>query len=351
MSFSPVYLLGMKRTPYLGNYLVSRQEEADWELLILRSLIKEAFRGIVPEYMIHSCSLIADRGAQLDCLKKDFEKIPTLFFRMDSSAFYGIEALWAASMHLETLSHYYLRGGGLHSSNEKAFILSERISREELFEREALDIFTHEKIIKLEKLSAEGVFSPEILPVLLKEHVSSVQYFDLLPNKSFSLEDLLSLPALVDKIRGTLTQGNSSSLSTAYAGLALSRHLEKAELEINEIRFFKAINELTWKEFVCQSLRQWEEVIKRKLSDYSLIEFVEISAAQSLTMEKALIENFEIGPTIINSFGGNLGRGICPSIESWAILGNFLHLSSEKTGLMIVTHSEGHLAFVQVRKL
>ncbi len=350
MSFKSVYLRGVKRTPYLGGYTPEVKEQAEWELLLYRSLLREGFEGTVPSLMLQSYPS-NQRGAQVDFSKELFDSTPSLFTRIDAGPFNGVEALWVAAKQLESYSHFFLLGGGLGQdlwTGKEAFLkLSERISREELYERDALDTFTHEQIKKYEKASERGIFASSIMPVLQGKGFSKLLLNDLLTYRDFSIDDFKRLPALLDRVRGVVTQGNSAARVSAYAGLALSNEETNALLAIDEIKFFFFDQKTSWKYFVKDCLNKWKQV---RHFNYSSFEFLEFSASQSLGLQTVLLEDMSAPAALVNPFGGALGRGVCPTIESWITLSHFINLYSEQKGLMIVPHPEGHLALVEVRK-
>lgn len=350
MSFGPVYVKGVKRTPYLGEYIPEAKEQANWELLLYRSLLRDGFSGQTPAFMLQAYSL-ANHGAQFGSFHKLESNIPALFVRMDSSPFSGLEALWLASKQLESFSSFFLLGGGNDFDQRSRWKLSEDICREELLDRETLDKYAHQQINKFVKASARGTFASQIMSILYGKNFPKLISNDFSLNSTLDLTDLMRLPTLIDRIRGVVTQGNSASVASAFVGVALSSDESNAFLAIDEIKFIPRQSGGNWKDFVQHSLQCWEQSRNTKISSYSSVEFVEVAAAHGIILTKLLSSEFSVELEKINSLGGALGRGFCPSIESWVILTNYFNLMPKQKGLMIVPHPEGHLGLMEVRKI
>lgn len=198
-------------------------------------------------------------------------------------------------------------------------ITAENVAQKYKISREEQDIFSCQSHLKAAKAQADGLFSPEIIPVdAVKTKTDSNGYpvqittrFDtdegIRPN--ISAEALAKLPTVFKK-NGTVTPGNASQMSDGAAFVVLMEKETALSMGLKPLaRFVSFASAGVDPELMgigpVYAIPKALELAKLTLDDIGLIELNEAFASQSL----ACIKELHLNPEIVNVNGGAIALG------------------------------------------
>jgi acetyl-CoA acyltransferase len=205
---------------------------------------------------------------------------------------------------------------------------AEKMAKENHISREAQDKFALQSHHRAAKATAEGRFKDEVMTVVVPPKYDDVVETDNLIRGDTTLEALAKLRPVFDKKYGTLTAGNSSSLTDGAAAVVLMSEARAKAMGLKPIGFIRSYAYAATDPF--DQLLQGPvfalpialERAKLTLKDMGVIEMHEAFAAQVLSniqwigSKKIAKERLglseplgDIDPESINLTGGSLALG------------------------------------------
>ncbi|MGZ5477515.1 MAG: acetyl-CoA C-acyltransferase FadI [Thermoanaerobaculia bacterium] len=205
---------------------------------------------------------------------------------------------------------------------------AEKMAKENHISREAQDKFAFQSHHRAAKAAAEGRFKDEVMTVVVPPRYDDVVETDNLIRGDTTLEALAKLRPVFDKKYGTLTAGNSSSLTDGAAAVVLMSEARAKAKGLKPIGFIRSYAYAATDPF--DQLLQGPvfalpvalERAKITLKDIGVIEMHEAFAAQVLSniqwmgSKKIAQEKLgrsepvgEIDPEKINRTGGSIAIG------------------------------------------
>jgi len=205
---------------------------------------------------------------------------------------------------------------------------AEKMAKENHISREAQDKFAFQSHHRAAKATAEGRFKDEVMTVVVPPRYDDVVETDNLIRGDTTLEALAKLRPVFDKKYGTLTAGNSSSLTDGAAAVVLMSEARARAKGLKPIGFIRSYAYAATDPFdqLLQgpvfALPTALDRAKLTLKDMGVIEMHEAFAAQVLSniqwigSKKIAKERLglseplgDIDPESINLTGGSLALG------------------------------------------
>jgi acetyl-CoA acyltransferase len=205
---------------------------------------------------------------------------------------------------------------------------AEKMAKENHISREAQDKFALQSHHRAAKATAEGRFKDEVMTVVVPPKYDDVVETDNLIRGDTTLEALAKLRPVFDKKYGTLTAGNSSSLTDGAAAVVLMSEARAKAMGLKPIGFIRSYAYAATDPFdqLLQgpvfALPTALDRAKLTLKDMGVIEMHEAFAAQVLSniqwigSKKIAKERLglseplgDIDPESINLTGGSLALG------------------------------------------
>ena len=205
---------------------------------------------------------------------------------------------------------------------------AEKMAKENHISREAQDKFAFQSHHRAAKATAEGRFKDEVMTVVVPPKYDDVVETDNLIRGDTTLEALAKLRPVFDKKYGTLTAGNSSSLTDGAAAVVLMSEAKAKAMGLKPIGFIRSYAYAATDPFdqLLQgpvfALPTALDRAKLTLKDMGVIEMHEAFAAQVLSniqwigSKKIAKERLglseplgDIDPESINLTGGSLALG------------------------------------------
>ncbi len=363
MSLKPISLKGFKRTPYIDVALaVDSNGFAGWSQILYEHFSREFINGR-EALAVLSCFHSRSHDSQLKDYLEETKQIPFLQLgKFDGQEYWGLEALLSAWGVLQTgkFNELLLVGGQAFSHEDKLLFQkknhfdarllkqAEVLARDMKLEREVIDKEKINQVNIAKQSSSQGLYAHELLSVFAGEGVRRLIKTDQLPHRLTSYQELNFLPSLIDQLRGVISEGNTPSSCLAQAMMLFSTQEESGDLLLNDYLLFPFSKNESWVDFLVKSLKSWEQK-KGIAAQYSRIEFVELSVPHTLAVKESF-QKCGIDLSKVNQWGGSLGKGFCSPIESLTSLGHLTTLKSGERGLLVVTHSSGHVLFLEAGK-
>ena len=205
---------------------------------------------------------------------------------------------------------------------------AEKMAKENHISREAQDKFAFQSHHRAAKATAEGRFKDEVMTVVVPPKYDDVVETDNLIRGDTTLEALAKLRPVFDKKYGTLTAGNSSSLTDGAAAVVLMSEAKANAMGLKPIGFIRSYAYAATDPFdqLLQgpvfALPTALDRAKLTLKDMGVIEMHEAFAAQVLSniqwigSKKIAKERLglseplgDIDPESINLTGGSIALG------------------------------------------
>ena len=117
---------------------------------------------------------------------------------------------------------------------------AEKMAKENHISREAQDKFAFQSHHRAAKATAEGRFKDEVMTVVVPPKYDDVVETDNLIRGDTTLEALAKLRPVFDKKYGTLTAGNSSSLTDGAAAVVLMSEAKAKAMGLKPIGFIRS---------------------------------------------------------------------------------------------------------------
>ncbi len=363
MSLKPIFLKGFKRTPYIDVALaIEPSGFAGWTQILYEHFSRECIKDS-EVLAVLSCFHSRSHDSCLKDYLEDTKQIPFLQLgKFDGQDYWGVEALLSVWGVLQSgkYNELLLVGGQAFSHEDKLLFQkkdhfdarllkqAEILAREMKLEREVIDKEKINQVQIAKQSSSQGLYAHELLSVFAGEGVRRLIKTDQLPHRSASYQEINFLPSFVDQLRGVISEGNTPSSCTAQAMMLFSTQEEGGDLILSDYLLFPFSKNESWADFLERSLKVWEQK-KGTAAKYSRIEFVELSVPHALAVKEAF-QKSGVDLSKVNQWGGSLGKGFCSPIESLTSLGHLTTLKSGERGLLVVTHSSGHVLFLEAGK-
>jgi len=166
---------------------------------------------------------------------------------------------------------------------------AEKMAKENGISREAQDAFAHRSHSRAAKAWAEGIFSKEVMRVLLPPGFEEAVVEDNVVRKDSTLEGYAKLKPVFDRKYGSITAGNSSPLTDGAAALLVMSEDKARALGMGPLGYLReyayAAVDPSWQLLQAPAFSV-PKVLRRagmKLADLDLVEIHEAFAAQVLS--------------------------------------------------------------------
>ena len=170
---------------------------------------------------------------------------------------------------------------------------AELLAREHEVSREEQDTFANRSHLLAFKASEEGIFTDEIVPLIIGQKRNKLLGVDIGPRRNSTMESLSKLKPHFEKKSGTVTVGNSCSVTDGGSLCLLASHEAVKKLKLDPMAKIVdfAFTGLSPKKMGMGPLKAIDQILNRNnlsLDDIDLFEINEAFAAQVICVLKGL---------------------------------------------------------------